>query len=104
MPAFVQKLRRGHYELGLDIDRRHRLPVAFTELAAPSDPGNTAYNFTASRLHTEPLETTVLWAPVRPRCLPHRVLEKNVKSICISVNLARLILGVRTPVSLTMRD
>lgn len=31
--AFVQNLRRGHYELGLDIDRRHRLPAAFTELA-----------------------------------------------------------------------
>jgi transposase, IS6 family len=31
--AFVQNLRRGHYELGLDIDRRHRLTAAFTELA-----------------------------------------------------------------------
>jgi IS6 family transposase len=31
--AFVQNLRRGYYELGLDIDRRHRLPAAFTELA-----------------------------------------------------------------------
>ncbi len=31
--AFVQNLRRGHYELGVDIDRRHRLPAAFTELA-----------------------------------------------------------------------
>jgi len=30
--AFVQNLRRGHYELGLDIDPRHRLPAAFTEL------------------------------------------------------------------------
>ncbi len=31
--AFVQNLRRGHYELGLDVDPRHRLAVAFTELA-----------------------------------------------------------------------
>jgi hypothetical protein len=30
--AFVQN-RRGHYELGVDIDRRHRLPTAFTGLA-----------------------------------------------------------------------
>jgi IS6 family transposase len=30
--AFVQNLRRGHYELGLDIDRRHRLTATFTEL------------------------------------------------------------------------
>lgn len=30
--AFVQNLRRGHYELGMDIDPRHRLPAAFTEL------------------------------------------------------------------------
>jgi transposase-like protein len=31
--AFVQNLRRGHYELGSDIDRRHRLTAIFTELA-----------------------------------------------------------------------
>jgi transposase, IS6 family len=31
--AFVQNLRRGHYELGCDVDRRHQLPAAFTELA-----------------------------------------------------------------------
>jgi transposase, IS6 family len=31
--AFVQNLRRGHYELGLDTDPTHRLPAAFTELA-----------------------------------------------------------------------
>ena len=30
--AFVQNLRRGHYELGWDIDRRHRLPAIFTDL------------------------------------------------------------------------
>lgn len=30
--AFVQN-RRGHYELGLDVDPRHRLPGAFTKLA-----------------------------------------------------------------------
>jgi transposase-like protein len=32
--AFVQNLRRGHYELGMDIDPRHRLPTVFTELAS----------------------------------------------------------------------
>jgi transposase-like protein len=31
--AFVHNLRRGHYELGLDVDSRHRRPAAFTELA-----------------------------------------------------------------------
>jgi transposase-like protein len=31
--AFVQNLRRGHYELGVDLDPRHRLPAAFAELA-----------------------------------------------------------------------
>jgi IS6 family transposase len=31
--AFVQNLRRGHYELGVDVDPQHRLPAAFTELA-----------------------------------------------------------------------
>ena len=31
--AFVQNLRRGHYELGWDIDRRYRLAAIFVELA-----------------------------------------------------------------------
>jgi transposase-like protein len=31
--AFVQNLRRGHYELGVDADRQRRLLVAFAELA-----------------------------------------------------------------------
>jgi transposase, IS6 family len=31
--VFVQNLRRGHYELGLDADPQHRLPAVFTELA-----------------------------------------------------------------------
>jgi transposase, IS6 family len=31
--AFVQNLRRGHYELGVDVGPRHRLPAVFTELA-----------------------------------------------------------------------
>jgi IS6 family transposase len=31
--AFVQNLRRGHYELGGDIDRRYRLTAIFAELA-----------------------------------------------------------------------
>ena len=31
--AFVQNLRRGHYELGVDVDPQHRLGVSFTELA-----------------------------------------------------------------------
>jgi transposase, IS6 family len=30
--AFVQNLRRGHYELGVDANPRHRLPAAFAEL------------------------------------------------------------------------
>jgi len=32
--AFVQNLRRGHYELALDVAPSRRLSVAFTELAA----------------------------------------------------------------------
>ncbi|MDQ4104025.1 MAG: IS6 family transposase [Actinomycetota bacterium] len=31
--AFIQNLRRGHYELGVDADPKRLLPVAFTELA-----------------------------------------------------------------------
>ncbi len=31
--AFVQNLRRGHYELEADTEPRHRLPAAFAELA-----------------------------------------------------------------------
>jgi transposase-like protein len=31
--TFVQNLRRGHYELGVDTDPRRRLPAVFTELA-----------------------------------------------------------------------
>jgi transposase, IS6 family len=31
--AFVQNIRRGHYELAVDADPRLRLPAAFTELA-----------------------------------------------------------------------
>jgi IS6 family transposase len=31
--AFVQSLRRSHYELGVDIDPGHRISVAFAELA-----------------------------------------------------------------------
>jgi len=31
--AFVQNLRRGHYELGMDAEARHRLSAAFAELA-----------------------------------------------------------------------
>jgi IS6 family transposase len=31
--AFVQNLRRGHYELSVDIDPRHQLTAIFTELA-----------------------------------------------------------------------
>ncbi len=31
--AFIQNLRRGHYELGVDVDLRYRLTAAFTELA-----------------------------------------------------------------------
>lgn len=31
--AFVQNVRRGHYELGSDADPKDRLTTAFTELA-----------------------------------------------------------------------
>ena len=31
--AFVQNLRRGHYELGLDVDPTRQLTAAFVELA-----------------------------------------------------------------------
>jgi hypothetical protein len=31
-PAFVQNLRRGHYELGVDVHPRHRILAAFAEL------------------------------------------------------------------------
>jgi transposase, IS6 family len=30
--AFVQNLRRGHYELGMDVDPQLRLPAVFIEL------------------------------------------------------------------------
>ena len=33
--AFVHNLRRGHYELSVDVDQRHRLPAVFTGLAHP---------------------------------------------------------------------
>jgi transposase, IS6 family len=29
--AFIQNLRRGHYELSVDVDPRYRLPAVFTE-------------------------------------------------------------------------
>jgi hypothetical protein len=31
--AFVHNLRRGHYELAIDLDPNHRIPAAFTDLA-----------------------------------------------------------------------
>jgi transposase-like protein len=31
--AFIQNLRRGHYEVDADVDLRYRLPAVFTELA-----------------------------------------------------------------------
>jgi IS6 family transposase len=31
--AFIQNLRRGHYELGADVDPRYQLPVVSTEFA-----------------------------------------------------------------------
>jgi len=31
--AFVQNLRRGHYDIATDAPAQHRLPAAFTELA-----------------------------------------------------------------------
>jgi IS6 family transposase len=35
--AFVQNLRRGHYELAADPDPNRRLPTVFTELARASE-------------------------------------------------------------------
>jgi IS6 family transposase len=32
--AFMQNLRRGHYELGVDLPRGLRIAAAFTELAS----------------------------------------------------------------------
>jgi transposase, IS6 family len=32
--AFVQNMRRGHYELAVDLDPNHRIPAAFTEIAS----------------------------------------------------------------------
>jgi hypothetical protein len=32
-PAFMQNLRRGHSELGIDSPRGHRVAAAFAELA-----------------------------------------------------------------------
>jgi hypothetical protein len=31
--AFIQNLRHGHYELGIDADPKRQLPAAFAELA-----------------------------------------------------------------------
>ena len=31
--AFVQNIRRGHYELSMELHPQHRLPAAFAELA-----------------------------------------------------------------------
>jgi transposase, IS6 family len=31
--AFVQNIRRGHYELNMELHPQHRLPTAFAELA-----------------------------------------------------------------------
>ena len=31
--AFVQNIRRGHYELSMELDPQQRLPAAFAELA-----------------------------------------------------------------------
>jgi transposase-like protein len=31
--AFIQNLRRGHYEIAVDVPRAQRLTIAFTELA-----------------------------------------------------------------------
>lgn len=31
--TFIQNLRRGHYQLGVDEDPQHRLPAAYAELA-----------------------------------------------------------------------
>ncbi|HKR48956.1 MAG TPA: hypothetical protein VJT72_05120 [Pseudonocardiaceae bacterium] len=35
--AFIQNLLRGHYELGLHLDPRHRLPTVFTDSLSLSE-------------------------------------------------------------------
>ncbi len=35
--AFIQNLRRGHYELAVNLDPNHRLPAAFTDSPSPSE-------------------------------------------------------------------
>ena len=43
--AFVQNLRRGHYEFGWDLDRQQRLTAIFTELARAIYPRQHTGNF-----------------------------------------------------------
>jgi hypothetical protein len=53
--AFVQNFRRGHYELGLDIDRRHPLAAIFAELVRASDRGRQRNISPVSAYATVPL-------------------------------------------------
>jgi hypothetical protein len=56
--AFVQNLRRGHYELATDIDPRHRIPHAFTNSFSPSELCTAApyraHHATTQHCHLEP--------------------------------------------------
>jgi IS6 family transposase len=52
--AFVQNLRRGHYELGLDIDQRPQLTVIFTELARAICSRQHSGKLVSSRLRNKP--------------------------------------------------
>ncbi len=65
------RLRRGHYELGVDIDRRHRLPAIFTEL----DRGSTAENSVCFHLRNRPFLLTRLADRLCPR-VEHKGLTR----------------------------
>lgn len=47
--AFIQNLRRGHYELGVDADSSHRLRPPSPNLPLPSDHGTTAVSLVSFR-------------------------------------------------------
>jgi hypothetical protein len=52
--AFVQNLRRGHYELGWDIDRQYRLTAIFAELARHLIEAAQRKTSSVSRLRNRP--------------------------------------------------
>jgi hypothetical protein len=66
--AFLQNLRRGHYELGIDTGHGLRIAAAFTELAQAIGPCPVPHRVHTCRNATEPL------LPLgRPACRPAHV-------------------------------